>query len=305
MPRWPFLALAPAVALFGFPAAAAAQTGGVVAPEGGPPVPTRFSVVPRTFQPGRAPVRFTCRIDGPRRAVRVRIDLMPAGAHRPAARLELGQRPTGRTFIYQWAPAAGTLAPGRYAVGLHAVDRAGRPLRRTARASGTARVRVVVPPPPAATSGPGVFPLQGAWTLGGPEGRFGAPRDGHIHQGQDILAAEGTPIVSPRAGAVVVRAYQAAGAGNYLVVRAVSGRDFVFMHLLTGSELVAPHDPVAAGQPIAQVGQTGDADGPHLHLEIWPGGWRTTATAQPIDPLPDLLAWAGLAAAPAAPPPAR
>jgi murein DD-endopeptidase MepM/ murein hydrolase activator NlpD len=52
---------------------------------------------------------------------------------------------------------------------------------------------------------------------------------------------------------------------------------------------------VAAGQPIAQVGQTGDADGPTLHFEIWPGGWRTAPSSQPIDPLPDLLAWAGLA----------
>jgi murein DD-endopeptidase MepM/ murein hydrolase activator NlpD len=304
MPRWPFLALAPALALSVFPAAAAAQTGGVAAPEDDPPVPTRFSVAPRTFQPGQAPVRFTYRIDGPRRPVRVRIDLVPARTRRPAARLELGQRPTGRTLVYAWSPAAGTLTAGSYAVGLHAVDRAGRPLRRTARASGTARVRVVVPPPPA-PSGPGVFPVQGAWSLGGPEARFGAPRDGHVHQGQDIPAAEGTPVVSPQAGAVVVRAYQAAGAGNYLVVRAVSGRDFVFMHLFTGSELVAPSDPVAAGQPIAQVGQTGDADGPHLHFEIWPGGWRTTPASQPIDPLPDLLAWAGLAVPPAAPPPAR
>jgi murein DD-endopeptidase MepM/ murein hydrolase activator NlpD len=290
--------VAPALALSVLPAAASAQTGGVAAPEGGPPVPTRFSVAPRTIRPGQAPVRFTYRIDGPRRSVRVRIDLVPAGARRSAARLELGEQPTRRTLVYSWTPPA-TLAAGSYAVGLHAVDRAGRPLRRTARASGTTRVRVVVPPP-SATSGPGVFPVQGPYSFGGPEARFGAQRDGHVHQGQDVLAAEGTPLVSPQAGAVVVRAYQASAAGNYLVVRADSGRDFVFMHLLTGSQLVAPGDRVVAGQPIAQVGQTGDADGPHLHFEIWPGGWRTTAASQPIDPLPDLLAWAGLAAPPPA-----
>jgi murein DD-endopeptidase MepM/ murein hydrolase activator NlpD len=294
MPRWPSLVVALALALSVLPATAAAQTGGTAAPEGGPPVPTRFSVAPRTIQPGQAPVRFTYRIDGPRRSVRVRIDLVAPGTRRPAARLELGQQPTRRTQIYSWTPPP-TLAAGSYAVGLHAVDRAGRPLRRTARASGTARVRVVLAPAPA-TSGPGVFPVQGPYSFGGPAARFGAARDGHVHQGQDVLAAEGTPLVAPQAGAVVVSSYQAAGAGYYLVVRAVSGRDLVFMHLLAGSLLVAPGDPVAAGQPIAQVGQTGDADGPHLHFEIWPGGWRTT---QPIDPLPDLLAWAGLTVLPA------
>jgi murein DD-endopeptidase MepM/ murein hydrolase activator NlpD len=294
MPRWPSLILAPALALC-VPAAAYAQTGGAVAPDGAPPVPTRFSVAPRTIHPGQTPVRFTYRIDGPRRSlVRVRIDLVPTGSRSVAQRLDLGQQPTRRTLVFTWTPPA-TLAAGSYAVGLHAVDRSGRPLRRTAHASGKSSVRVVIPPAPA-TSGAGVFPVQGPYSFGGPEARFGAARNGHVHQGQDVLAAEGTPLVSPQAGSIVVRAYQASGAGYYLVVRAVSGRDLVFMHLLAGSELVAVGDPVAAGQPIAQVGQTGDADGPHLHFEIWPGGWRTTAASQPIDPLPDLLAWAGLTA---------
>ena len=40
------------------------------------------------------------------------------------------------------------------------------------------------------------------------------------------------------------------------------------------------------------VGMTGDATGPHLHLEIWMVGWRVPG-GYPIDPLPDLLAWGG------------
>jgi murein DD-endopeptidase MepM/ murein hydrolase activator NlpD len=295
MPRWPSLSLAAALLLAAVPATASAQTGGAAAPEGGAPVPTRFTVAPRTIRPGQGPVQFTYRIDGrPRRRVRVRIDLVASGARRPAARLELGEQPTGRTLLYRWTP--GALPAGRYSVRLHAVDKAGRPLRRTARASGRSSVRVEEPPPVNA-SGPGVFPVSGPWSIGGSEARFGAVRAGHVHQGQDVPAAEGTPLVAPQAGSVTWSSYQAAGAGYYLVIRSAgTARDLVFMHLREGSMLVAPGAAVAAGQAIGQVGQTGDADGPHLHFEIWPAGWKA---GQPIDPLGDLLAWAGLAAPPA------
>ena len=44
------------------------------------------------------------------------------------------------------------------------------------------------------------------------------------------------------------------------------------------------------GQPIGEVGDTGDADGCHLHFEMWSApGWYTGGA--PIDPLPSLKAW--------------
>jgi murein DD-endopeptidase MepM/ murein hydrolase activator NlpD len=47
---------------------------------------------------------------------------------------------------------------------------------------------------------------------------------------------------------------------------------------------------VLTGQAIGEVGDTGDAHGCHLHLELWSGpGWYTGG--QPIDPLPFLKAW--------------
>ena len=139
----------------------------------------------------------------------------------------------------------------------------------------------------------GVFPVRGAHTFGGPDARFGVGRPGHIHEGQDVPAASGTPLVAPTAGTITWKANQPSGAGIYLVMHDPgSDRDYVFMHLKRGSVLVAPGDSVSAGQQIAAVGATGDADGAHLHFEIWVGGWQADG-GEPIDPLPQLRRWAG------------
>jgi hypothetical protein len=46
-----------------------------------------------------------------------------------------------------------------------------------------------VPSPTQSAAEGAVFPVGGPHSFGGPENRFGAPRAGHTHQGQDILAA--------------------------------------------------------------------------------------------------------------------
>lgn len=99
-------------------------------------------------------------------------------------------------------------------------------------------------------------------------------------------------MVAPRPGTVYWRAYQSGGAGHYLVIRGADGRDYVFMHLRDPSPL-APGTGVAAGSQIGLVGSTGSSSGAHLHFEIWPDGWYSSAASQPIDPLPELQAWAG------------
>ena len=144
--------------------------------------------------------------------------------------------------------------------------------------------------PAAPAPGAGVFPVAGPHTYG--DG-LGAARNGHTHQGQDILAAEGTPVVSPLAGTVLHVDNQPAAAGWYIVIHTVDGRDMFFAHCQEGSipVTIAPGAPVGAGQPICLVGHTGDATGPHLHFEIWVGGWRVDAASHFIDPLPDLQAW--------------
>jgi len=294
-----------ALALLAWPATGHAQSGGaaVPGPTGGAgyrvTVPrltaSQFAVTPRTLRPGAA-ASFRYRIDGSQRSARVRIELLPAGGRHPAARIRLGWKRTGRTYARTWTPPAGVLTPGDYVARLHAVDGNGRTLRRTATASGRSRLSVAEPPapapvpaaPPAGAIGAGVFPVRGAFTWGDP---FGAVRGTATHRGQDLIAAEGTPVASPRAGTVSWRAYQAAGAGNYVVVHADDGRDLVFMHLETGSVAVTKGAALAAGQVFANVGATGHATGPHLHFEIWPMGWYASDASQPIDPAPDLRAW--------------
>jgi murein DD-endopeptidase MepM/ murein hydrolase activator NlpD len=47
---------------------------------------------------------------------------------------------------------------------------------------------------------------------------------------------------------------------------------------------------VAAGQTLCLAGQSGDATAPHLHFEMWVGGWYAPG-GHTIDPLPYLEAW--------------
>ena len=147
--------------------------------------------------------------------------------------------------------------------------------------------------PAPSPGGPAVFPLAGAFDFGGAGARFGAGREGHIHEGQDIIAAPGTPVVAPYSGLISSTSYQAEGAGEYVVLDAIDGRDYFFAHCLRRSTVVVAGAAVAAGQALCQVGATGATDGgAHLHFEIWQVGWRIPGGV-PIDPLPELLTWAG------------
>jgi hypothetical protein len=148
--------------------------------------------------------------------------------------------------------------------------------------------RSTPPPPPPPPADGGVFPVEGPHTYG--DG-IGAARNGHTHQGQDILAAQGTPVVAPVAGSVLYTGYQAAAAGYYVVEQATDGRAFFFAHCQKGSTAVAPGAPVSAGQRLCLVGHSGDASGPHLHFEIWLGGWRVDKNSHFIDPLATLKSW--------------
>jgi murein DD-endopeptidase MepM/ murein hydrolase activator NlpD len=134
-----------------------------------------------------------------------------------------------------------------------------------------------------------IFPVRGRHDYGERQARFGARRAGHRHQGQDVMARCGTALVAARGGTVKFKQYHAA-AGNYVVIDgAGTGIDYVYMHLAEPTPF-RPGDRVYTGQRIGSVGDTGDAEGCHLHLELWTApGWYDGG--KPFDPLRSLRAW--------------
>lgn len=291
----------------GTPASPAGATGGVeygVPVSKGRPVASTFRLSPTRLREGAAP-KVVVRIDQPGvRSVAARVVLFPARGKGRIARADLGRVTTGRTLRLAWPKGAARPVVGTYRVRLHARDPDGATLRRSARASGrTALVVVARPrpkrkpkpaaPAPAAPTPPvvrngGVFPVAGPHTYG--DG-LGADRGDHAHQGADLMGAEGTPIVAPLAGTVRHVDVQDGGAGHYVVMDAVDGRSFFFAHLKAGSVVVAEGAPVTMGQTLGQLGSTGASSAPHLHFEIWEGGWRVNKDSRFVDPMPQLRAW--------------
>jgi murein DD-endopeptidase MepM/ murein hydrolase activator NlpD len=131
-----------------------------------------------------------------------------------------------------------------------------------------------------------VFPVRGPHYYGEGPARFGGGRG---HQGQDVFATCGTPLVAARGGRVEFRGFQSA-AGNYLVIDgARTGVDYGYMHLRAPA-VVKQGERVRTGQLIGYVGDTGDASACHLHQELWSApGWYNGGA--PYDPLPSLRSW--------------
>lgn len=111
---------------------------------------------------------------------------------------------------------------------------------------------------------------------------FGDPRPNRLHEGEDLMAVKGTPIVSPTA-AVVIRTDYGAGEGNAVYTANPGGETFVYYHLDRYAEGIAAGQVLVPGSLIGYVGNTGDASGgaAHLHFEIHSNG-------VPVDPFPRL-----------------
>jgi murein DD-endopeptidase MepM/ murein hydrolase activator NlpD len=99
------------------------------------------------------------------------------------------------------------------------------------------------------------------------------------HTGLDFAAPGGTPVKAVERGRIVETGW--AGAyGWRLIIRHPDGTKTWYCHLAT---FLRTSGWVAVGQKIARVGSTGNATGPHLHLEVHPGG------GGPVDPYPWLV----------------
>lgn len=96
--------------------------------------------------------------------------------------------------------------------------------------------------------------------------RFGA-RWGRSHKGVDIGAPKGTIIKAAASGTVTVAQYgYSGGYGNYVMISHGNGIQTLYGHCT--SLLVSAGTYVTQGQAIATVGNTGNSQGNHLHLEI-------------------------------------
>ncbi len=101
-------------------------------------------------------------------------------------------------------------------------------------------------------------------------------RWGSMHPGQDFAVPVGTPIRALSSGTVVFAGWSG-GYGNKVEIRYWDGTLSWYAH---NSRLnVRTGQDVSVGQTVSFSGNTGHSTGPHLHLEIHPGG------GEPIPPL--------------------
>lgn len=129
-----------------------------------------------------------------------------------------------------------------------------------------------------------VFPVQAPHSFGND---WGAPRHQGRHEGNDIVAPRGAPVVAVADGVIdrMTRVERGLG-GIYLWLRDDSGTRYYYAHLSSIAPGLTPGTRVRAGQRIGAVGRTGDARGGvfHLHFQLHPGGGR------PVNPYVELRA---------------
>lgn len=282
-------------------ASATATTGGAATPAGSPPPPGSTEGAPspapsagsltllaaettprKTFYFGYRTPRLSFTIDSSQPDNDLRIDVVDAAgaAVRTFYREDVAPR-VANTIRWDGTTDAGRPARnGRYSFKIASQAEPAPPARRARRSTAISLSFLFFGY---------AFPVLGSHDFGSSGARFGAGRSGHTHQGHDVMAACGLPVLAARGGRVQYSGYQSA-AGNYVVIDGTgTGFDFMYAHLLEPSPLKTG-DVVRTGQPIGVVGSTGSSTACHLHFEIWAApGWYEGGS--PLDPLPYLLKW--------------
>jgi murein DD-endopeptidase MepM/ murein hydrolase activator NlpD len=100
------------------------------------------------------------------------------------------------------------------------------------------------------------------------------------HTGLDFAAPSGTPIVAVANGTITKTGYDGAY-GNKTVETLKDGTEIWYCHQSAIS--VQTGDRIRGGHRIGNIGSTGNVTGPHLHLEVRPGG------GDPVDPYSALV----------------
>jgi len=132
-----------------------------------------------------------------------------------------------------------------------------------------------------------VHPVQGSVSYGDAAAHFGYNRGDHVHEGQDMFAPVGTPVVAVADG-VVIEAGGGDARGNYVAIyEPRARRTYVYLHM-EAAALVKPGHRVRTGQPVGRLGCTGSCFGPHLHFEVREG---RGSQRRAIDPLPLVRRW--------------
>lgn len=165
-----------------------------------------------------------------------------------------------------------------------------------------ATIRIVEPrPEPSATAPPEAGDAPAEWALIVPiagvdpaslhsswgEARGGGKRG---HQGLDIMAPEGTPVIAASDGTVEKLYFSQGGGGVTLYQRAAGGRWMLYYaHLRGYAPRIVEGQAVRAGETIGYVGDTGNAGAGNYHLHFavarmapGEGWWQGT----PVDPYP-------------------
>jgi murein DD-endopeptidase MepM/ murein hydrolase activator NlpD len=218
--------------------------------------------------PRRAKLRFRFSANRP---TDLRVRVLDTGRQRTVAAWRLRDAEPGRRLTRRW----------------NGVDRRGRVVRdgryefrvgprgRTDRFAGRFRLRGHA------------YPVDGPHRDRGAVGEYGAPRTGgRTHEGFDILADCGTPLVAARGGRVRRVGYDPRLYGHFLLINGrKSGARYFYSHLMA-RPAVKRGERVNTGQRVGRVGRTGNAASTpcHLHFELHRSG-------RPVDPEPALRRW--------------
>lgn len=130
-----------------------------------------------------------------------------------------------------------------------------------------------------------LFPLIAPSTISSLFGSRVHPVTGQVrfHQGTDLAAPEGTPVVAAFSGRVEIAGWLG-GYGLIVVISHGDTHETRYAHL--SEVLVKVGQEVKQGNVIGLVGSTGLATGPHLHFEIWQ---KMREGLVAIDPTPQLM----------------